>query len=402
MKLIFFLVAFSLISLRMYFSWLGKDRENRGISESNMVVKSDNFTEKISYVGKFQLLDDETGFKSISPGGYFKYEMNDERVKAESNLKGEIEYTLYDGKDNLVVSDDKGKKLLKEAIKEMIAWGYDAQGRMERIYKKEGVKGLLAEVDSVRTGQTKMIYLDRLFSLMDSLSPEEQSLVIDKIKSLNSNMDERHLLEKISLHQLKNPKVADAYFRVAGDINSDMDKAAVLNHFLDQDSITTENTFKLLQVSATLNSDMDKSGVYRKAIEKGIINGPGYDSLLNLVSEINSDMDKANLYKELIALGNISEAQWIDLIDKISSINSDMDKANLYKELIRMGNISEALWVDLIGKVSSMNSDMDKANLLVEIASKMPKTDIVKTSYQKAAKTINNDMDYGKVMRAME
>ncbi len=401
MKLIFFLVAFCLISLRLYFSWLGKDRENRGISESNMVVKSDNFLEKISYVGKFELTDDETAFKSISPGGYFKYEMNDERVKAESNLKGEIEYTLYDGKNNLVM-DDKGKKLLAEAIKEMIAWGYDAQGRMERVYKKEGVKGLLAEVDSVKVSHTKTIYLDRLFSLMDSLSPEEQALIVAKVKSLNSDIDERNLLEKIPLSELKDPKISAAYFDVAGDMNSDIDKAGVLNHYLDLDTITKENTFKLLRVSATLNSDMDKGNVYKKTIGKGMITGPVYDSLLNLVSEINSDMDKVNLYKQLIAIGNISEAQWVDLVDKISEINSDMDKANLYKELLGKGNISEAQWVVLIGKVSSINADIDKANLLVEIAPKMLKTDIVKISYQKAAKTLNNDMDYGRAMRAME
>ena len=401
MKLIFFLVAFCLISLRIYFSWLGKDRESRGISESNMVVKSDNFLEKISYVGKFELTEDETAFKSISPGGYFKYEMNDERVKAESNLKGEIEYTLYDGKNNLVM-DEKGKKLLAEAIKEMIAWGYDAQGRMERVYKKEGVKGLLAEVDSVRVGQTKTIYLNRLFSLMDSLSPDERSLIVAKVKSLNSDIDERQLLEKIPLNELKDPKISAAYFDVAVDMNSDMDKAAVLNHYLDLDTITKENTFKLLRVSATMNADIDKANVYKKTIGKGIINGPAYDSLLNLVSDINSDMDKANLYKELITIGNISEAQWVDLVDKISSINPDIDKVNLYKELLGMGNISEAQWVILIGKVSSINSDIDKANLLVEIAPKMLKTDIVKISYQKVARTLNNDIDYGRVMRALE
>ena len=332
-----------------------------------MVVKSDNFVEKISYVGKFELTEDETAFKSISPGGYFKYEMNDEKVKAESNLKGEIEYSLYDGKNNLVM-DDKGRKLLAEAIKEMIAWGYDAQGRMERVYKRGGVNALLAEVDSVKVGQTKSIYLNRLFSLMDSLSPAEQSLVIEKIKSLNSDMDERHLLEKIPLRQLKDPKIANAYFNVAREINSDMDKAAVLNHFLDLDSISTENTFKILQVSATLNSDMDKANVYKKAIEKGIISGTGYDSLLNLVSDMGSDMDRANLYRELIGIANISEAQWNDLISKISK----------------------------------MNSDLDKTNLLVEIAPKMPKSDVVKTNYQKAAKTLNNDMDYGRAMRALD
>jgi hypothetical protein len=367
MKLIFFLVAFCLISLRMYFSWSGKDRENRGISESNMVIESNNYYEKINYSGKFQLTEDETGFKSISPGGYFKFRRNEERVKAESNLKEEIEYTLFDGKNTLIM-DDQGKKLLADAIKEMIAWGYDAQGRMERVYQGGGVKALLAEVDSMRISQTKLVYLNRLFSLMDSLTPGEQSLVVDKVKSLNSDMDERHLLEKIPLGLLKNPNISEAYFHVAGEINSDMDKAAVLNHFLDLDSITTENTFKLLRVSATMNSDIDKSGVYRKTIEKGIINGASYDILLGLVSEMNSAIDQSNLYKEIVGIGNISEVQWIDLINKISLLNSDLDKVNL----------------------------------LVEIAPKMPKTDVVKTNYQKAARTLNSDMDYGRVMRALE
>ena len=87
---------------------------------------------------------------------------------------------------------------------------------MERVYKKEGVKGLLAEVDSVRVGQTKTIYLNRLFSLMNSLSPDERSLIVAKVKSLNSDRAncERQLLEKIPLNELKDPKISAAYFDV--------------------------------------------------------------------------------------------------------------------------------------------------------------------------------------------
>jgi hypothetical protein len=366
MKLIFFLVAFCLISLRLYFSWSGKDRENRGLSESNMVVESDNFYEKINYSGKFELTEDETGFKSISPGGYFKFRRNDERVKAESNLKGEIEYTLSDGKNNLIM-DEQGKKLLADAVKEMIAWGYDAEGRMERIYKKGGSKALLREVDSVKPSQVKIIYLNRLFSI-DSLSVEDQSLMIKKIKSLGSDMDQAQLLNKISFDQLKNPQISQAYFEVVKGINSDMDKAGILRHFIDQDSLSAENTDKILAASASLNSDIDKANLYGEMIKKGIIIGPLFDSLLNLVSNINSDIDKANLYKSLIQEKDISEAQWINLL----------------------------------GKLSMMNSDIDKTNLLVDAAQRMPKTDIVKTNYLKAAKTLNEDMDYGRVMRAME
>ena len=101
MKLIFFLIAFLLISIRFYFSSAGKDRERRGLSESNIVIKADNFYEEINYEGKFQLSDDESGFKSISPGGYFKFRLNDVKIKAQSDARGEIVYTIYDGQNNL-------------------------------------------------------------------------------------------------------------------------------------------------------------------------------------------------------------------------------------------------------------------------------------------------------------
>ena len=40
--------------------------------------------------------------------------------------------------------------------------------------------------------------------------------------------------------------------------------------------------------------------------------------------------------------------------------------------------------------------------LQILLRKKMPKTDPVKAAYLKAAKTIGNDNDYGRVMRALE
>ena len=155
MKLIFFLIAFCLITLSFYFSRTRKDREKRGLSESNMVIKSDNFYEEINYPGKFQFSDDESTFKSISPGGYFKFRLNDVKVKAESGMRGEIEYKIYDGKNDIPLNE-QGKLIVSKAIHEMIYWGYDAEGRMERIYQKGGSLALLSEMDSVRTDQVKI------------------------------------------------------------------------------------------------------------------------------------------------------------------------------------------------------------------------------------------------------
>jgi hypothetical protein len=366
MKIIFFLIAFFLLSIRVYFSWSGKDKENRGVSESNMVIRSDNFYEEIKYSGKFQLSDDETAFKSISPGGYFKFRKNEERVQAESNLQGTIEYRIYDGKNN-IGTDERGKKLIAESIHEMIAWGFDAAPRMERVFEKGGSKALLSEVDSMKSDPVKILYLNRLFA-MDSLSTDDFAELIKKIKSLGSDGDRISFLIKISAKQFKKPLVAPAYFEIVAAIGSDMDKLNALNHLMEMDSISPEYANRLLNISAGIGSDADKADIYDKLIERGLISDSLTDSLLYKVTEMGSDMDKMGVYRKLIAKSRLSETQWIDLMDKTT----------------RLG------------------SDMDKSDLLVEIAEKMPRTELLKSAYRKAAKSIGDDNDYGKALRGIE
>jgi|SRR5450432_426083 hypothetical protein len=366
MKLIFFLIAFSLVSIRAYFSWSGKDRQKRGLSQSNMVIKSDNFYEQINYTGKFELSDDESSFKSISPGGYFKFRKNDIRIEAESNLRGEIVYTIYDGK-NILSMDEQGKLLVAQAIKEMIERGYDANERMERVYRKGGPVALLNEVDSMKADQVKVLYLARLFAI-DSLLPSFLPYTIKKIASLGSDQDKVNFLTKITAVQLENPQTDSLYFDVIKGIGSDMDRMNAIWHIINRDSIANANTDKILFLAGRLASDMDKANVFQKMIDKGLIAGQDYDGLLTLISKMSSDMDKANLYKKLISQKDLNEGQWIILQDKISQLGSDNDKTNL----------------------------------LVELAPKMPQTAALKINYQKAAKTLRNDYDYGHAMRAIQ
>jgi hypothetical protein len=366
MKLIFFLIAFCLITIRFYFHWTGKDRERRGLSESNMVIKSNNFYEEINYLGKFQLSDDESGFKSISPGGYFKFRLNDVKVKAESDMRGEIEYKIYDGKNDIPLNDE-GKSIVSKAIHEMIYWGYDAEGRMERIYQKGGSSALLNEIDSLKNDQVKIIYLNRLFSI-DSLPSETKELIVRKIKSLGSDMDKVQFINKITAAQFKNSTITAACFDIIGGMGSDMDKMNALHHIIDQDSLSAENIIVILNLGNNMGNDMDKSNLYGELIDKGLIKDSLFDSLAIQVSKMGSDMDKVNLYNKMLSINLITENQWIILINQSSSLGSDMDKANT----------------------------------LSEYAKKMPRTDPVKAAYVKAAKTIGNDNDYGRVMRSLE
>jgi len=365
MKLFFFLVAFCLVSFRFYMAWSGKDEERRGVSESSMVVKSDGFLEKMKYSGKFQLSEDEKSFKSISPGGYFKYQKNDVKVTAESNLRGTIDYTVYDGEKYLTL-DEGGRILVAEAIKEMIAWGYDAEARMERVYQKGGPGALLAAVDSMKTDQLKIIYLNRLFSI-DSLLPQLLPIIIKKVGSMGSDQDKMGFLTRIPVVQLRNAQIDSAYFTIVEGIGSDMEKVNALQYLINLDSVTDVVSFRILVIGSHLGSDMDKANVFNKMIDKNLLRDSLTDSLIHFVSTMGSDMDKVNIYGKLINEKDLSESQWISLENNIAALGSDMDKSNM----------------------------------LVEVARKMPKTEMVRAGYMKAAKTIGNDSDYGKVIRAL-
>jgi hypothetical protein len=366
MKMVFFLIAFFLVCIRFYLSWSGKEGSRNGVSVSNMVVKTDTYYEEINYSGKFRLSDDETGFKNISPGGFFKFRFNDVRVEAQSNLRGEIDYTIYDGKNNLTPGAE-GKIYIAQAIREMIDWGFDGEARMNQVYQKGGAEALIREVDSMKSDNIKLLYLNRLIQL-DSGSNREMPLVMEKISHLGNNEDKARILEKFTAAQFQDSATNAAYFEVIASLGSDMEKINVLEKMVRQDSLSEKNAKNILQVSRSLGSDMDRANLYDQMIDKGLIAGPVLDTLLAQVQTMGSEMDKAKFYGHLLSIQNMVDRQWIILLQGVS----------------------------LLG------SDMDKSELLSKIALKMPKDEVVRLEYLTAAKSIGNDMDYGKALRAVE
>jgi|SRR5476651_957693 len=74
---------------------------------------------KVEYSGDIYLTDDATGIKNISPGGYVRYETNDESIVAERNHDGHLYYELNGG-DQQPSLNDEGKRLIALAVKEII------------------------------------------------------------------------------------------------------------------------------------------------------------------------------------------------------------------------------------------------------------------------------------------
>ena len=123
--------------------------------------------------------------------------------------------------------------------------------------------------------------------------------------------------------------------------------------------------------------------------------------ILNAVSLIEPDIDRVHIYDKLLDKHLIGTLHFDYLLDRIATIGSDVDKQNLYRRLTDEKNLCPDQWVLLLMQISRLGSDVDKTSLLVETAQKMPLDAQTKPAYLSAAKTIHNDMDYGRAMRAI-
>jgi ferritin len=431
MKLIFFLIAFCLVFLRLFLFWTGHDRQG---NDGNITITGNGFIEQMKWSGQVRFNEEETAIRSITPGGYIKYRRNEDKLYAESNLQGEVKYELYQGR-TLLKMDEQGRKFISEVVKEMIDFGLDAPQRMDRIYRQDGIPGLIRELGKMKFDYTKELYLNRIFS-SDSLTQEEWLNLANRIDSLGSDMLKAKFLKNFRPAQLHDSLVNRAYYSDIAHMNGEMEKENVIQHLIEQGpmtdgdyqrtldlidqfgsdmekenllrqlmnkrDITNDRSAAFLNLIRHVNSDMQKENLLRQLMDEGIVKEDHLDELLEDISHIGSDMEKANLLRQLIKKDSITGSHFDKLLDLIGRMGSDMDKGNLYQKLIEEKNMSEKEWEDIIEKISLVGSDMDKSNLLVSVARKMPQSEELKAIFLKSARTIHSDPDFGRVMRAMD
>lgn len=71
---------------------------------------------KLEYSGDSYLTDNAAGIKNIPPGGYLKYETNNEKILAERNYDGTLSYEVNGGDKKLSLNDEE-KGLIAIALK---------------------------------------------------------------------------------------------------------------------------------------------------------------------------------------------------------------------------------------------------------------------------------------------
>lgn len=222
-------------------------------------------------------------------------------------------------------------------IGKMIWLGLFADGRPERIQKKGGNKALLAEISRLRMEGVATPYVQLLLK-SDSLTAEERIGLLRAVEGSDDEGVADRILRVFGKEQLRDTAVARAWLEAVDHMNDVGAKKRLLVDFLKADTV----------------------------------NGSWLD---------------AGLYDSIVA--------------KTGGWDSEFDQKEVYEALTVLPGKTEDQWIALIRAVGLLGDDHQKGELLQKIWSAGPKSDSLKAAYIVAAKTIHDDWQYGKVMRAV-
>lgn len=344
---------------------------SKGDSTKAMYCYSDGITNyKLTFSGSITFNDEETDITSISPGGYLKFSKtsfgNTRGVIIESNKNGNLLREYYVGK-KIQAWEPNGKEWFTNVLPEIIRnTGLGAKERTIKIYKQQGLNGVINEINNINSNSVKAAYYKALF--LDVKIPQQEiKTALEKLKNdVNSNYEKSQLLRELSGLFLKDDEVALLYFNTVATITSNYEKSGILQLVCAKHTLNDYQMGALLYATQTLTSNYDKS-----------------NTLIEVGKKIN--------------FGNALLAK--KFFSTTATISSNYDKGNVLNAINRKDNFNTEIWLEYFQTVKTLSSNYEKSNVLVLSAKNLPLNDqVVMNAYIEALETISSSYERSNVL----
>lgn len=193
-----------------------------------------------------------------------------------------------------------------------------------------------------------------------------------------------------------------ALLREVDSVDGDYIRGRYLERILESDSLSPAVVAAVMtRVEDKVGSDYDKGRLLEKMDTPYLKNDSVCAGYLAVVRSIHGDYEKAQALQHFVR--GMAEGKLFDsLLKVVGSMEGDYEKSNLLKEIIQKDLKEGRSWAGLIRTTTTLDGEYERSNVLVEIGQKLPKTDSLRALYMTAAKTVHSDVDYGRVVKAVE
>lgn len=404
-----------------------------------ITVKNDKHDFRIEYEGDISISDDDKEITAISKNGYIeirKTRFGKRRRLFIESEGGSLSYRYFVGSKELPYNPD-GKKWLAEILPEIVrTTKIAAESRVERFYKKGGVKAVMREVGKIESDYVKAAYIkillkkninnSELVNVINTVGDEVKSdyyvsqilksnqkrflatnatktAYINAVKNVKSDYYTSQILKAvINDSKITDQQMADM-LEITRGISSGHYLSKILTSVMENRDLNSQNMKTIMDLTDQVKSDYYKSQILKKALKKEGISKTNYDAFLSTLSNIKSDHYTTQIINDLLGknLNSQSLSKLLKLADE--NVKSDYSMSNLYKKLAKQNDLSESLMIQLIESASNrISSGYYLSNVLIAYSGKVKSSSQrVKDAYTKAAKSIKSETYFGRAMKAL-
>jgi len=383
-----------------------------GITESSMAFQrgirvDDN--DKVKYINvneQFPLIefkgdwiiftDDDKGIKKMSPDSYLKFTRVTFGVKRTLNIQsdseGKLRFDFYIGKKKVNFKPE-GERWLRENLLGMIrSTNLGAEQRVNRIYKNEGVDGVIEEIDQIENDYIKQAYFTQLFN-NENISQEEYVLILESIQDqVKSDYELGKIYRGFPKKYLSNRRIAPIYFEGIREMKEDNELSEVIRN-LSKGKLDQENLSLLLESTEALKADYEKGRVLNEINKQYRLNQKNLEKMISSSGKIVSEDELSDVLENMIKLQEIGEKTAIRILDLSSKFSDDFEHTKVLENVIRKIDINDEVLINILDNVNVLKVDSESSMILRELIKKPNIDDDELIQIIESANDINSDYE---------
>jgi hypothetical protein len=425
--------------LTQFVGWLSdNDFSGRGISITNngtdrtTATWSDGHDKlKVRIEGEVEFGDEDHTISHLSKGGRFAIweKRGDQKTEldVQADRSGNLTYDYQvNGKETAF--DDAGRAWLATVLVDVVRkTGIGAEERVNRILDRDGVAGLIKEVQLVPSEYVKRLFLtaalerpelstadcssileEAAMSLESDYEKTELLLAVAKHRSWNASLiadyvdvavtiesdyEVRRALTGIKLDRNTSPDVLDAILRVASRMKSDYEIAELLVSIAPDCRGSEQLTNLYIQAASGIKSDYEA----RRALsEIDWASGVSTDALVNalqLAGRLSSDYDAAELLTTLAPPSRSDDRAVVAFMSAVGNVESDYDAGRTLTSFCDTDHLDAPAVLAVLDAAGRISSGYDRSNVLRAVSRHCHDNDELADAYLKAVDAIDSDYD---------
>ena len=322
--------------------------------------------------GEVDFTDDDRDVARISSDGRLTIEeavrgRPERRVEFRPDERGGVRRLYFeDGVQRAPDADDRAwiERMILQAVRSS---GVGAERRVARIRARQGVDGVLREIEQIEGDGGKRHYYVTLLRSSPALRDDETVRVF------------RHL---------------------AREIDSDGEKRYTLAQALERTRLGPAEVAALLDAAGTIGSDGEKRYVLAQVLERASPGPAELAALLGVAATIRSDGERAYVLARVARDNPLADARVRQAFFRAAGgISSDGELARVLVTVLRREGARDDVAAAAVRASEEISSDGERARVLVSVPQRSLRSEGVRAAFERAMDGIGSDGERARVAR---